>query len=204
MNRQFILLLFICFLCSNVINYAQKKKLNSSPAIKPHISQIEKIQHNEIEQAFLYELVVIGSVIKIKETPASVNEMFHSEIIIKIDSILKGKTNFKNIIIRLQSGPVTDDKHGGDRIISSIEPKFKIGEQSVYFLHPAMKDSYLNSPFVKGRYQRFNGKKSITELSDSTFWVGDNQTFKIKDGMVYYFGKQKNKNKFIQNIIKRK
>ena len=200
MKKQFILLLVLSLLCGNTINFAQEKSINNDSLKKKSNIQVNEIRYNEAEHASIYELVVIGSVIDIRGTPASMREMFHSEIIIKIDSVVKGKVNYRNIVIKLQSGPVTDDPHG-DRIICSIEPIFKIGEQSVFFLNPAKSDAYLNSAFAKKTYKKFNGKNSISELADSTFWVATDQTFKVKNGMVNYFGEQKNKNSFIQKIL---
>ena len=204
MKKRLTFVFVVSLLCANVITVAQDEKANNRSVIKPSAMQIKKTEYNEAKHASLYELVVIGRVIDIRGTPASIHEMFHSEVIIKIDSVLKGELNFKNMIIRLQSGPVTDGIRGGNRIKSSIEPIFKVGEQSVFFMNPAKKDGYLNSPFVKENYQKYNGKNSISELSDSTFWVANDQTFLIKDGMINYFGELKNKSDFIQNITKKK
>jgi len=203
MKKRLTFVFVVSVLCANVIIVAQNEKANNRSVIKPSGMQSKKMGPNEEELASLYELVVIGRVIDIRGTPASINEMFHSEVIIKIDSVLKGKLNFKNLIIRLQSGPVTDDIHG-DRIKCSIEPIFKVGEQYVFFVNPAIKDGYLNSQFKAKRYNKYDGKNSISELSDSTFWVANDQTFLIKDGMISYFGELRNKIEFIQNIIGRK
>jgi hypothetical protein len=109
-----------------------------------------------------------------KDTPAKTSEMFHSMVTIHIDSVLRGKTNFKNIIIRLQSGPVIDDIHGGDRIGNSSEPNFSIGERVALFLNNAKNDPYLNSRNAKENFTSYGGKKDISKLPDDTFWASKN------------------------------
>ncbi len=162
-----------------------------------------KFKYNEAEQAAVSEFVVIGTVLNIKDTPAPRTEMFHSEVIVKIDRILKGNINYRKIIIRLQSGALLNDIHG-DRLISSDEPRFNVGEHVILFLNSARKDNFLNSPGIRKMYKTFNGKSSITQLSDSTFCPSNHQAFKMKDGIVYYLGGPRNKNNFINNITKSK
>ena len=54
------------------------------------------------------DLLIIGTVNDMKDTPEPASEMFHSLVTIQIDNILKGKINTKSLIIRLQYGPVID------------------------------------------------------------------------------------------------
>lgn len=146
-------------------------------------------------------MVVIGTVKNIKDTPAPLNEMFHSMALIQIDTVLKGKTNLETIIIRLESGPITGDIKVA-RILVSDEPRFKIGERYVLFLNKSSNDSYLNSGWVKEKYKSFNNKKSVSELSDDTFWAGNRQVFEVKNGIIHYFEKTITQDDFINNIIK--
>lgn len=159
-------------------------------------------EYDPTEQTLNSDLVIIGTVKNIKETPAKTSEIFHSMIIIEIENTLKGNNNFKEIKIRLESGPVTDDIHGGDRIISSIEPKFNIGERVFLFLNRNKNNSYLNSEFVKKNFKSFDGKKNISELSEDTFWVSNMQVFKSENGIVNYFGRSIKDSDFIDIIIK--
>lgn len=156
--------------------------------------------HSPAKKASFYDFVVIGTVINIKGTPGPETEMFHTEVVVGIDSTLKGNINHTIIFIRLESGPISDD--GKIAIIVSEEARFEMGEQVVLFLNKLTKDSYINSPYAK-RHKSFNGKKSIEELPDDNFYTNGAQVFKIEKGIVYYLDTPMAKNKFIKSIIER-
>lgn len=197
--RAFITLLLLSF---NVILAQQDSSNNKEQMLKTIVPQTYRYEPNQVEQALNSDLVIIGTVMDMKDTPAKTSEMFHSMVIIHIDSVLKGKTNFKNIIIKLKNGPVIHDIHGGDRIVSSIEPVFEVGDVVAIFMNNVQNNSYLNSEFVKKNYKSFDNRKNVSELSADTFWVSNKQVFKIKNGMVSYFNKTIKKDDFINSIIK--
>jgi hypothetical protein len=160
----------------------------------------QESKYDEVEQALNSDLAVIGTVKDIVETPGKTSEMFHSMVVIHIDTILRGETNFEKI--RLQSGPITDDIHGGVRIENSIEPNFRIGERVALFLKNAKNDPYLNSGNAKENFTSYSGRKDMSELPDDSFWVSKNRVFEIKNGMIFYFNKIIKENDFIKNIKK--
>jgi hypothetical protein len=182
-------------------NIAPAQQDNTQGSTKP--VQQEFIR-DEVEQALNSDLVIIGIVKDILDTPGKTSEMFHSMVIIHIDSVLRGKINYENITIRLESGPVTDDIHGGVRIWVSDEPNFSIGEKVVLFLKNTKNDPYLNSGHAKKNFTSYGGKKDISELPDDTFWASKTSVFEIKNGMIFYFNKIINESDFISNIIKQK
>lgn len=203
-DQSLVLRLFLSIILSsfNVILAQHDSSRVKEQIVKTKIPQQFGYKLDEVEQALNSDLVVIGIVNDIIDTPAKVSEMFHSKVIIRIDNKLKGKTNYKNIIIRLKSGPVTDDIHGGDRIVSSIEPNFEIGDKIAIFINNPPNDPYLNSEFVKKNYKSFNNLKTVSDLPDDNFWVSNRQVFKIKNGMVFYFDKTIKEKDFIDKIIK--
>lgn len=205
MNRKQLLVLWFfltALIFFNLTPAQQDTASNKEQIVNSKTHQPNKYELREEEQAMNSDLVVIGIIREMRDTPAKTNEMFHSMIIVKIDSVLKGFTNHRNIIIRLKSGPVTDDIHGGDRIISSIEPIFNIGEKVFLFLNINKNDPYLNSDFVKNNYKSFDSKKNISELSEDTFWISNKQVFKSENGIVKYFGRKIKETEFINYIIK--
>ena len=156
-------------------------------------------QQQLISQVLNSDLIIIGTVKSIKDKPAPETEMFHSEVTIQVDSIIKGKVDSKHIIIRLQSGAITNDTNGIDRIAVSSEPSFKIEEKLVFFLYDKDNDPYLKA--ANKRYKSFNNKNSITDLPNDSFWVSNYHCYEIKKGMVYYWGKNQSINNLIKNII---
>ncbi len=189
----FTIFFAVLFVASANISAQQKDKQSGK-----HNQQ--EFSRDEVEQALNSDLVVIGTVKDMIETPGKTSEMFHSMVIIHIDSVLRGETSFEKIIIRLQSGPVTDDIHGGDRIKVLNEPNFSIGQRIVLFLKNAKNDPYLNSGNANENFTSYDGKKDISELPDNTFWASKTRVFEIKNEMVFYFNKIINVNDFITNI----
>ena len=155
-------------------------------------------QRKVISQVLNSDLIIIGTVKSIKDKPAPETEMFHSEVIIQIDSIIKGKVNSKYIIIRLQGGAMTNGSNGVDRIAFSSEPSFKIEEKLVFFLYNKDNDPYLKA--ANKRYKSFNNKNTIADLSNYSYWVSNYQCFEIKNDMIYYWGKNQSINNLIKNI----
>lgn len=107
-------LFLCCFLFRNIYSQAETDKI--------------------LTQANSSDVIIIGEVENIKDMPAPSSEMFHSMIQIQIDSLIKGKINFEEVIIRQQSGPITDYVHEGTRIEWSDEPELVIGHRYVFFL----------------------------------------------------------------------
>jgi len=204
-RRQTLVLkvfLSIQLLSLNFILAQHDSSSNKEKIVKTIIPQSNRYEFDEVEQALNSDLVVIGTVKHMKDTPAKTSEMFHSMVIIHIDSVLRGETNFENLTIRLQSGPVTDDIHGGDRIKDCNEPNFKIGQRIVLFLKNAINDPYLNSGYAKENFKSFGTKNNLSDLPKNTFWVSNNRVFEIKNGMVSYFGKTIKEDDFIRKIVK--
>lgn len=156
-------------------------------------------KYNEIYHANVSDLVVIGQVTKVANLPGPSSELFHSEAVVRIDSVLKGEVNFGKLILLMMSGPITDSG-----IINrwSWDANFEVGEQGIFFLHRPDEDHMLTAPFVqrglfslghlpkKGEEQSyktsFYGRKSQSDLPDSVFW-GDNACFnRIVNGVVTY------------------
>ncbi len=148
------------------------------------------------------DLLIIGTVNDMKDTPEPASEMFHSLVTIQIDNILKGKINTKSLIIRLQYGPVIDSINGGYGIAVSIEPQFTIKEKVVLFLKNKEKEPFLNSPYVKKSFKTFDGNSSISDLPVNTYWISGNRVFEVKNGAVNYYGKLYTLHEFIKSITK--
>ena len=159
-------------------------------------------QKDEAYLASNSDLLIIGTVNDMKDTPAPASEMFHSLVTIQIDNILKGKINTKSLIIRLQYGPVIDSINGGYGIAVSIEPQFTIKEKVVLFLINKEKEPFLNSPYVKKSFKTFDGNSSISDLPVNTYWISGNRVFEVKNGTVNYYGKLYTLHEFIKSITK--
>lgn len=190
-------MLIICFAMSSM---AQQSLVGNAAHGKRILNQGVTRNYNEVEQAASVDLVVLGSVIHMVPLPGPRTEMFHSEVIVHIDSVLKGSPSFRTVIVKQQSGPLTGDTS----IYSSIEPRFNPGERVVLFLTRPARDSYLNSPFVKWRYKTLAGSALPGNLPDSVFWVDNKSKFDVKGGEVFYFGKPHSEAQFIRNIRKLK
>ena len=171
------------------------------PQVKNSINKISE-SPSEIMLAKESDLVIIGTVKDVKDLPAPSTEMFHSMVNFHIDSILKGETSRRDIIIRLQSGPITNAEKPGTIIAWSNEPKFIIGERFVLFLNNTKRDPYLNSKFVKKTYKTFDSRKNISELSGESFWVRKERTFQIMNETIFYFNEKIKEVEFINKIIK--
>ncbi len=199
-TSTFIILFILGFFAS--VSYSQIKKKNTNSGAVNSSLQSKINLEQPIDRAYESDYVIIGTIKSIENTPAPISEMFHSKVIVKIDSILKGTLNFKNIIIRLQSGAVTNDLHGGTGIVSSIEPRFEVGEHAVFFFKKMGNDNYIISKGIHERYQSFDGKGSIKELASNIFWIDNTNVFKIDNDEVYYFDTRISKNDFIKQITK--
>lgn len=149
------------------------------------VTNINVLGQSEVKKlASKSDLVIIGTVKELKDTPAPYDEMFHSIVTIDVDSVLKGKAG-KNIMVRLRSGLITHNR----KIVVSSEPVFKVGSKYILFLNN------LNSPHAKD----YNNSK----LSEGQFWVSNTRTFEVRNDSVYYFDKVIRKSDFINNIKQR-
>ncbi len=202
LNR--ILAILLCLITFSLLTkcYGQTQRGINTYKKNYAIPQIKRPKADEIEHAKEVDLVIIGEVVKVNNLPGPSSEVFHSEAIIKIDSILKGKANFKKVVLLRMSGPITDKKFTAK---ISVDANFKIGQRCIFFLIRPVKSNFLTSPFIqKGIYSfdhpynkdvdatfkpTFNGQKSLSDLPDSVFW-GDNKCkdLVISDSVHYRWG----------------
>jgi hypothetical protein len=186
LNKYFATILF-AILFYFVTCFGQEQTKTDSSINKSITNYSNNIVDNgiydEIYHAKVVDLVVIGEVVKLADLPGLSTELFHSEAIVKIDSVLKGKANFNTVILLRLSGPLTDK---GISPNNSLDASFKVGENAIYFLLRSEKNTFLTSPFIqKGLYSlhrppdkddksiyktSFYSKKSLSELPDSVFW----------------------------------
>lgn len=197
---RYSMVLFLGLLDVFTTCYAQEKKASEVSSKNIVAIQAGRSQYDAAYHAKVSDLVVIGEVVKIRDIPGPSTELFHSEALVKIDSVIKGKANFKIVILLRMSGPLSD--RGNISPKWSLDANFKVGERGVYFLHHPARDNFLTAPYVqRGLYSlprmpekddqshyktSFYGKQSLSELPDSVFW-GDNVCRDIiKNGSVSY------------------
>jgi hypothetical protein len=195
-----IMLFSILFLTTNIV--AQYKISRADSLKNKSTTQSTKLIADETERAYFSDYVILGKVIKIVDTPAPLSEMFHSDVIIQVDSVLKGTFAKKQIIIKQQSGSITDGGPKKKHQTVSMDNDFYIGEQVVLFIAPKENLSFFNSPYVNKYYKSFSGKKSVSALSNDAFWVSHRQVAHIRSGDIYYNNTPYNLSEFINNITK--
>lgn len=195
-----IIVLFVGFLWVFTTCYAQKEEASAGSGKNSSVTQTSRSKYDEVYHAIVSDLVVIGEVVKVEDLPGPSTELFHSEALVKIDSVLRGKANFKILILLRQSGPLSDK--GNIRTRWSLDATFKVGERGIYFLHRPERDNYLTSPYIqRGLYSlhrppekndqshyktSFYGKQSLSELPDSVFWGDHVCRDGIINGMIRY------------------
>jgi len=168
---------------------AQQKDISAVSGTNPSSIRKNVTKYDEIEHARESDLVVIGEVVELEDLPSPSLEVFHSEALVRIDSVLKGTANFKTLILLRRSGPISDRGNLSPTI--SVDAHFKVGERGIYYFHRPNRDNYLTSPYIqRGLFSllrpltpeekaqahfkaTFYGKQSLSELPDSVFW-GDN------------------------------
>ncbi len=180
----FIEVLFAISTC-----YAQQKD-TGTVSVKNASSTLKNVtKYDEIEHARESDLVVIGEVVELEDLPSPSLEVFHSEALVRIDSVLKGTANFNTLILLRMSGPISDKGNLSPTI--SVDAHFTLGERGIYYFHRPNRDNFLTSPYIqRGLFSllrpltpeekaqahfkaTFYGKQSLSELPDSVFW-GDN------------------------------
>lgn len=155
---------------------------------------------NEVEQAALSDLVVIGDVVGKVNIPGPRTEFFHSKVLVKVDSVLRGQTPSDTLVLLLESGPISDKI----AMRVSTDGTFDIGEHAVFFLKRPETDSYMQAMFSNSRYKTFFGKRSLALLPKNSFWGGHGRAFLIENDTVFYASGSKDLNEFIRNIEKLK
>ena len=177
----FVEILFVITTCC-----AQQK--DTSAVSGTHASSVRKnvSKYDEIEHARESDLVVIGEVVELEDLSNPSLEVFHSEALVRIDSVLKGTANFKTLMLLRMSGPISDKGNLSPTI--SVDAHFKAGERGIYYFHRPNRDNFLTSPYIqRGLFSllrpptpeenaqahfkvSFYGKQSLSELPDSVFW----------------------------------
>jgi hypothetical protein len=193
MKRKLLLILPIFVLNVSTLIFTQVKPPNSAPLIS---LPIDSIKANIHERSSYYDLIVKGTVVERDYMPLPRSEAFHSNVVIKVDSILKGTLDSKRINIKQQSGPINKDTS----IFVSIEPRFRDGEEVIMFLNIPQHDLYLNSPYLRKTYKTFNGQKSLSKSTNSFYWASDKEVFEVKNDTVNYFGNMISISEFISTL----
>jgi hypothetical protein len=184
----FIILLFVTTLSAS--NYAQDKLSKSDSANKSTIRRIRENRNKEDLLIKSTDLIIIGTAIQKRDIPAPRSELFHSEVIVKVDRVLKGTLNSKKIVVKQQSGSLSNDIN--KRMSTSLDGQLPYDKQVVIFLFFPKNDQFLNNVSGTNSYSTFNGKKSISELPADNFYVENYQVFSIINGLVYYkYGAEK-------------
>ena len=164
--------------------HTQQKDTSAVSGSNPSSTRKNVSKYDILEHAKVSDLVVIGEVVKVEDLPGPSSELFHSEALVRVDSVLKGKVNFNTLILLRMSGPLSDKGNISPRW--SFDANFKIGERGIYFFHRPTRDNFLTSPFIqRGLYSlhrpseendhshyktSFYGRQSLNELPDSVFW----------------------------------
>jgi len=186
-NKVFSIILLILFSSIGTSSYAQEEKSIDSSRQQSTINQIKRPKYDEVYHAMVSDLVVVGEVIEVMDLPGPSSELFHSEAIVKIDSVLRGMANFGTLILLRMSGPVSDDRNISP--IWSSDGIFKKGEHGIFFLHRPETDNFLVSPFIQSHFKTYDGKESLRDLPDSVFY-GDHVCMDIisNGGLKYPWG----------------
>jgi len=165
------------------------------------IQKKQMVESNITEQAYNSDYVLLGKVIQIIDRPGPMSEMFHTDVIIRVDSVLKGKVKYKNIIVKQMSGSITNEKKFS-RMTSSKDFNFIVGEEVIIFKIDNKNSPFLNSQYVKDKFKTFSGKKTVNDLSEDSYWVNLSNIYSIQNGVIYYKGIPLEKDDFIMNIHK--
>jgi hypothetical protein len=138
---------------------------------------------DERVDAAMVDMVIIGKVISIVDTPGLSSEPFHSKVNVEVVDILKGPNSQETTIELLrQSGPITD--HGTPlNALYTNEPKYSIGETSVFFL-----SNIYHNPYLTTRYSSFFSKKQLNP-KNPVYWVHSQSKLEIIGSNVSYYGR---------------
>lgn len=146
---------------------------------------------DEMITAVMSDVVAIGQVQTILDTPAPKEAPFHSKVIIKIKEILMGEVpKYDYLVVVQESGPILGTNGLAQRV--STDVGFQIGEQVLLFLQIPNKNSYLQARFKK------YFKRNV--INENEFWVNKYSKFVIIDDKVNYLGKERKLTEIVRNI----
>jgi hypothetical protein len=164
--------------------------------IRSYFANHEK--RDEQCQAVLYDLVIFGKVINIVDLPGPESEMFHTKVDIQIFDVLRGpKQQGDTLQIMQQGGPIISDIHPGERMTLSLEPRFTIGDLSVFFLinvQDAPDDIYLK------HIHKSNFSQLLLKYPKPVYWASGQNKHDIINSYVNYFGRYIPIEQFISKI----
>jgi len=148
---------------------------------------------DEKVRAALSDCVIRGRVDSIIKMPASKTDPFRSKARISVTEVLKGENkDLKTVEILLESGPLS--KSGNESIIVFPEPRFRVGEEVLLFMHYPEKDSYLTTVY-RSYFQRHG-----LHLQSNVFVVDELSKFTIKDNSVFYYGIDKPISRVVEDV----
>ena len=170
-----------------------EEKLNKLKAagIDVRESLLKRREPNEMIVAAVSDLVVIGDVLKEVGLAGPRSQVFHSKVLVRVTSALKGDLETGAVIELLrQSGPL----HDSTRIWVSSEANFKPGENVLLSLVKPENSSSLTT--VHKNYSEGGKFKSPV----NAFWGGSRSKHPIKNGKVYFQGRERDLDEIVRNV----
>jgi hypothetical protein len=170
-----------------------EEKLNKLKAagIDVRESLLKRQEPNEMIVAAVSDLVVIGDVLEEVGLPGPKCQVFHSKVLVRVTSVLKGDLEGDEVIELLrQSGPLNDSMG----IWVSSEANFKPGEDVLLSLVKPENSSFLTI-FHKNLFEGGKFKSPV-----NAFWGGSRSKYPIKNGKVYFQGRERDLDEIVQNV----
>ena len=145
--------------------------------------------------AVMSNIVFIGKVISIVNTPRPEDYPFHSKVNVQIIELLKGpKQKSDTIQLLRQGGPITDYRPKRNSppipvpdsekitVSTTTDANFKAGEISVFFA-----SNIVNNPYLEPNYKT-TISKAVQDNPKPSYFVMSNDKFEIKDSFIDFFG----------------
>ena len=167
-----------------------EKKLEELKAIgvdlRYHLTQSHS--PDERVDAVLGPVVIIGKVLNIKNflykisSLSDTNHPFLSEVNVQIIDLLKGPKQLGDTIQILQQGGKAILHGKTENVFVSTEPKFTVGDTSVFYLSEIDHSSLLTA-----LYKNYFSKRKLENASPA-YWVRDENKHNIHNSVVDYYG----------------
>ncbi len=137
---------------------------------------------DERVDAAMLDLVIIGKILSIENTPYPDSEPFHSKVNVQIIDLLKGPKQQGNTIQLLRQSGLELYRGSTRRIAFSTDPTFIVGDTSVFYLTKIENDPYLTKV-----YKNYFSKRKSADASPQ-YWVRAVHKHDISNSIVDYNG----------------
>jgi len=151
---------------------------------------------DERSEAALFDLVFIGKVLNIIDTPNPKSDLFHSKVNIQVLEVLRGPKQERDTIQLLRrSGSITDSPESlnlpsgiipSGKLLTtnfSIDATYKIGDTSVFFAyrfedHPIWISSWCDQSTLS---------KEVLKYPNPSYYVSNSGKFEIVNSMIEFY-----------------